>query len=465
MERKKFIQLTLSASALWLLRPFISAAGNLELADVNVAYYRKGAPEYELLRKGFNKRINNYPLVVAQCFNTNGVAEAVKLARKNNWPVTIKSGGHCMEGFSTGKEGMTIDLSSMNEVKSLGDEKVTIGPACKLSELYAYLLPKGLIIPGGSCAGVAISGLTLGGGYGLMSRKFGLTCDSLEGVTMVDGQGQVIDSNEDPELLWACKGGNNGNFGVVTQLRFRTHKAPATMKSYKFRSYKVNRNRAKNILQTWFNLSKTLPNDCFSAFVQNHTTTYILLTQTATSNNEAVDAFINGLKKLSDKSTERTRQPLQQALKNYYGRTYPMYFKNASAGLYKDYNQISFFIGDVLDLVLQTPGLIYQVNTLGGKIQQQSFENGSAFPHRGFSYFSELQTYWEHPKQASRLKTQFEKIQKVVKNAGVTEQYRNYPDINFDNPMTSYYGKNLKRLQAVKKSFDPDHIFRHPQSI
>jgi len=360
---------------------------------------------------------------------------------------------------------MMIDLSAMNGVKSIEKQRIQVGPSCKLSELYAFLLPQGMIIPGGSCAGVAVAGLTLGGGYGLMSRKFGLTCDSLESVTMVDGQGNIIDTASDSELLWACKGGNNGNFGVVTQMVFKTHQAPATMKSYKFRSYKVDVNRAQHLLQAWFRLSQSLPNDCFSAFVQNHTTTYILLTQTATSNSASVKQFIEGLTSISDKSTQSQRQTLQTALKNYYGRTYPMNFKNASAGLYTGYEQIADFADKILDEVLQTPGMIYQVNTLGGKIQHESFEVGSAFPHRRLSYFSELQTYWEQPSQSARLIATFEKVQTIVRTNGVHEQYRNYPDINFSNPLESYYGQHLERLRKIKKRYDPDNVFRYEQSI
>lgn len=183
----------------------------------DVQYFKQGDPEYDILRKGFNKRINKFPLVIALCKNTAGVAAAINYALQNKLPVTVKSGGHCMEGFSCNNGGMVINLSLLNTVEWVNGETVTVGPGCTLSNLYDILLPKGQIIPGGSCAGVGIGGLVLGGGYGLMARKLGLTCDSLVDITMVDGAGQIRHSSTDKELLWACKGGQwelRSHYGV-----------------------------------------------------------------------------------------------------------------------------------------------------------------------------------------------------------------------------------------------------------
>ncbi len=465
MHRKKFLQLaTMSPMALFAepVKYITDLFDNN--SDVNVIYYKKGDAAYEELRKGFNKRINKFPAIIAFCKNVLGVSEAIKLAVKNNLPVAVKSGGHCMEGFSCNNNGMVINLSAINKVEWLDANTIRVGPACKLAELYNEILPKNKIIPGGSCAGVGIGGLTLGGGYGLLARKFGLTCDSLQAVTMVDGKGNIVDSNFDKELLWACKGGNNGNFGVVTSMTFKVHDAPATMQSFKFRSYNVNTARAKNIANKWFEVSKNLPDSCFSAFVLNHKTLYILITN-AGKHTPALQQVIDELKSVSDKNTNSIKQPLATALKNYYGRKDPLYFKNASAGLYKSYSEIAGCIEKAFDLVIATPGMIYQVNTLGGKILNKDFETASAFPHRDCLYFSELQTYWEQPSQEKRLLQQFQQVQEVFIKHGITAQYRNYPDINFTNWKEYYYSKNYARLQKLKQKFDSGNLFRYEQSL
>ena len=465
--RKKFLQLSLLAPLSLAAKPF----NNYFLSDLryrpgsdNVVYYKAGDAEYETLRNGFNKRIDKKPAIIALCKNNNGVAEAVLYAAKNNLPIAVKSGGHCMEGFSGNDGGMVINMSAMKNIEWLNGDTVKLNPGCKLSEIYDALLPKKKIIPGGSCAGVGIGGLVLGGGYGLMARKFGLTCDSLQSITMVDGNGKIVAASGNDELLWACKGGNNGNFGVVTELTFKTHTAPSFMQSHRFRAYNVDAGRAKAVLQKWFELTATLPVECFSAYVLNGKTLYILLTNVG-KQTAAVKNVIAELKAITDKTTANTPQPLAKALKVYYGRSNPMYFKNASAGLYKNFEEINSFVDKALAVVISTPGMIYQVNTLGGNIQNAAFENGSAFPHRSFPYFSELQTYWEMPSQEKRLLDKFGQVQQVFSSNGIKAQYRNYPDINFSNWPELYYGSNYKRLQAVKEKYDPNNLFRYEQCI
>jgi hypothetical protein len=465
MQRKRFLKLALLTNLGLVLKPSTIFSNNtiVQLTD-NVLYYKKGTPEYETLRKGFNKRIDKYPLIIALCKNTTGVAEAIQYAKQNNLPVAIKSGGHCMEGFSCNDGGMVINLSLLNTISWVDKETITVGPGSTLSNLYDTILPKGRIIPGGSCAGVGIGGLVLGGGYGLLARKFGLACDSLLEVTMVDGNGKIINSNNDKELLWACKGGGNGNFGVVTELKFKTHKAPATLQSFRFRSYKVNTQKAKTILQKWFEVTAGLPVDCFSAYVLNGKTLYILLTNAGRHRPEVQNA-VDTLTALSGKTTKTKPQPLATALKVFYGRNAPLYFKNASAGLYKNFTDIEKCIDKAIDTVITTPGMIYQVNTLGGNIQNAAFEATASFPHREYIYFSELQTYWENEKQAPRLLKKFEEVQQIFTANDIHTQYRNYPDINFKNWDSLYYGSNYARLQQVKNKYDPNNLIRHEQSI
>ena len=469
-QRKEFLKMALLAKMAFIAKPFdlmwSKKKNPLELLaeSDNVTYYKNGDPEYDTLRKGFNKRINRSPLVIALCKNEEGVAEAVKYAVQANLPVAIKSGGHCMEGFSCNDGGLVINLSLLNKIEWINNDTIKVGPGCTISHLYDEILPKGKIIPGGSCGGVGIGGLVLGGGYGLLARRYGLTCDSLQELSMIDGIGAIRNSANDKELLWACKGGGNGNFGVVTSLKFKLQKAPVTLQSFRFRTHNINTARAKQILQNWFETTAMLPASCFSAFVLNKKTIYILLTDSE-KHNAQVQKIIDNLSSFADKTTKTRPQAIAAALKVYYGDPLPQYFKNASAGLYKNFNDIEPIIDKVIDTVIATPGMIYQVNTLGGNIAKQEFENTSAFPHRAFPYFSELQTYWQTEKQGKRLMEKFQVVQDIFLNSGINTQYRNYPDIKFKNWETMYYGSNYRRLQAVKNKYDPHNQIRHEQSV
>lgn len=469
LKRKEFLKLALFANLGLITKPIKGFSEHFSthtdaISNDNVTYFKKGDVEYELLRKGFNKRIEKFPQIIALCTNTAGVAEAIKYAAQNKLPVAIKSGGHCMEGFSCNDGGMVINLSSFNKIEWIDSNNVKVGPGCTLSDIYDEVLPRKKILPGGSCAGVGIGGLTLGGGYGLLARKFGLTCDSLYEVTMVDGQGNIRSSVNDKDLLWACKGGGNGNFGVITEMKFRLNKAPASLQSYRFRSYKVDSKKAKAVLQKWFEVVPGLPTGCFSAFILNGKTIYILLTN-ADKHDADVQKVIDALSAATEKTTKTKPQSITTALKVFYGRREPLYFKNASAGLYKSFTDIENCIDKVLETVTTTPGMIYQVNTLGGNIQNPAFEKESCFPHRAYTFFSELQTYWDTQKQEARLLEKFQDVQLMFINNGIKTQYRNYPDIKFTNWQEMYYGANYTRLQQLKNKYDPANLIRHEQSV
>src|SRR2546428_6611774 len=103
---------------------------------------------------------------------------------------------------------------------------LTKGAGCRLEEVNRFLLARGRYLPAGSCATVGLAGLTLGGGYGMFARKWGLTCDHLRSLRMVDGTGAIRDSATEPDLLWTARGGGNGHFGVVTQLTLQTRRVP-----------------------------------------------------------------------------------------------------------------------------------------------------------------------------------------------------------------------------------------------
>ena len=469
ITRKDFIKKSSLATMALLMQQIAGYSNKVPYtlqtnSNSNVTYYQKTDAPYETLRKGFNKRINNYPKIIALCATTNGVVEAMQYATSKGLQVTVKSGGHCMEGFSSSNGGLVINLSLLNTIQWVDANTIKVGPACTLKQIYETVIPKGKYLPGGSCQTVGIGGLTLGGGYGLLSRAYGLTCDSLLQATMVTGNGTIVNTTSNAQLLWACKGGGNGNFAAITELQYKLQQAPSTMVSYKFRNQGTTLENAITICSKWFELSKTLPNTCFSAFIYNGKTTYILLTNVG-KNNSVVQQFIETFKALSTKFTAGNPISFGTALKAYYAEANPITFKNASAGLYKSYSDIEGIVKEVFTKVKSTPGILYQINTLGGAIQNPQFEKASSFAHRDCIYFSEQQAYWESATANDKYLKAFEQIQAVFAKAGVTAQYRNYPDINFNNWAQLYYGKNLAQLQKIKNTYDPNNIFGGIQTL
>jgi FAD/FMN-containing dehydrogenase len=145
-------------------------------------------------------------------------------AKANGMPLAIRSGGHSYAGYST-TSGLLIDVSSMNEVGAPDVEgRVRMGGGARNANVYAGLRPANRSITHGRCEGVGVAGLVLGGGIGFSQRRRGLTCDQLVETEIVTAAGErlVCNEKENADLVWACRGGGGGNFGVNVSVTFQT---------------------------------------------------------------------------------------------------------------------------------------------------------------------------------------------------------------------------------------------------
>lgn len=455
--RRSFLHTALGAGA-FALRPAFAAA-----PPAAVTWLTPQDKAYAAARRPYNSTITTQPLMIARCLREDGVVQAIARAAAEGKGVAVKSGGHSFEGFGLNDDGLVVDVSQMNRVV-LDKESgiVTAGPGCLLGKMNQTLLAQGRLLPSGSCASVGLAGLVLGGGYGLFARQFGLTCDHLESLRLVDGEGNVRDSREEPELLWACRGGGNGHFGIVTEFRLRTHAAPSRLHAFRFRLARLDAIRAKELLEAWFAATAALPENAFCAFVLNGNFLSVLLTTTGSPENKGVAALRKRLTGLGMKPTVSKAVPLAAALPRYYGNAGPIAFKNASGGYYESFAHLAPALPGVLEETLHTPGLIFQVNTLGGAIARGP---DGAYPHRRFPWLGEWQAYWEHESQREKLLAATARVRAHLAAGGITRHYANYPDKAFKDWPKAYYDAGYARLQALKKKLDPANRVRHPQSV
>jgi hypothetical protein len=426
-------------------------------------YLQPGDDGYEAARKPFNSAILLKPSRIACCRTEADVIAAVRHAKEAGLPVAVKSGGHDFHGFSLNEGGLVVELSGMAS-RAL-DEKThqfSCGPGLKLRDCYSWLLPRGRLLPAGSCGAVGIAGLTLGGGYGLFSREFGLTCDHLTGVRLVDGNGEVHDSRDEPELLWACRGGGNGNFGVVTSFTFETRPAPPTLASRKFIAKELNAGGLVRCLERWFEIAASLPEPCFSAVILNGSQATVLLTSTKAADGPAFVTASKALLQAGFGSKGPLTRPLASSIGRYEGRPGPLPFDNVSAGYYRGLADLNPAVAGICATVRETPGLIFQVNTLGGAIARGP---DSAYPHRDFPLLGELQAYWEKGAIPAKLAAGHAAVRQALESAGIRRHYRNYPDPRLADWQGAYFPGTNERLQKLKAALDPDDRFRHPQSI
>lgn len=168
------------------------------------------------------------PAAIAQCANVSDIQACVTAAAQARIPIAARGGGHSYAGYSTPDHGLVVDTGAMKTVEVRSDGTAVIGAGARLIDVYAGLAQAGRALPGGSCPTVGITGLTLGGGLGVLAGKYGLTCDSLVSAQVVtaDGVLRTADAHSEPDLYWALRGGGGGNFGIVCSLTFRTVPAP-----------------------------------------------------------------------------------------------------------------------------------------------------------------------------------------------------------------------------------------------
>ncbi len=183
---------------------------------------------YDEARHIFYRHLDRYPGAVVQVADAADVASAIRFAREEGLEVAIRSGGHSGGAFSTLDDGIVIDVRGLASIDiDVEAHTVWAGAGVTAGELTAAVGARGLVVGFGDTGSVGISGITLGGGHGYLSRLHGLTIDNLLGVEIVTAEGEIlrVDHDQHPDLFWALRGGG-GNFGVVTRLHYRLHELP-----------------------------------------------------------------------------------------------------------------------------------------------------------------------------------------------------------------------------------------------
>src|SRR5579859_3631741 len=186
---------------------------------------RPSDPEYAQARGVWNATVARSPSLIACCADVPDVQAAVRAAAASGVVTAVRCGGHSLAGFSTCDGGLVIDLSRMREVKVDPEaRRARVAGGCLLGSVDSATQKAGLVFPSGVVSHTGASGLILGGGTGWLTRRFGLSCDNVEGFSLVTADGSIVRANagENPELFWALRGGG-GNFGVVTEFELKLH--------------------------------------------------------------------------------------------------------------------------------------------------------------------------------------------------------------------------------------------------
>lgn len=420
---------------------------------------------------------NSHPDVIVYCQTTQDVQNAVKWALCKKLPIRIRSGGHHHEGFSTGN-GLIIDVSEMKKIEIDRIKNIaTIQPGITGGELYSLLFQEGLTQVGGTCADVGISGLVLTGGMGPLLRKHGLTCDTLISFEMVNAEGEVIHvtkDNKHQDLFWACRGGGGGNFGVVTSIVLQVY--PVQKVTWFNIGWDWNQPFDK-VIDTWQQLFSNGDKKWFS-----HLDIWAKEFPSEKLNKQPLKVLgvYYGTPEEAKKDLEpffKIGQPKEQTVELVDWVHTIKGFEDATAVFLTDkpeYKSTGAFamtplpqeaIKIIVDSLKNStsPLLNVLLFSMGGAAADVS-PTDSAYFYREAIFFLVYSIQWLKPDQDSKQIAELDNLRTKLLPY-TTGDYIGNPDRNLKDYLSAYFGDNVKRLQCVKRKYDPNNVFRFEQGI
>ncbi|MDN0194316.1 FAD-binding oxidoreductase [Streptomyces sp. S.PNR 29] len=459
--------------------------------DLDGPLIRPGDAAWPAARQLYNTRFDSLkPAAVAYVAHPDDIRTALSYARAHHIRVAIRNGGHSYAGWSSGTGRLIIDVSKLNRVRTSGGTAV-VGAGAKLIDVYRALAAKGVTIPAGSCPTVGVSGLTLGGGHGVVSRAYGLTCDSLTQATLItaDGKQLTADARENKDLFWALRGAGNGNFGVVTELRFRTHPAPQGVSAYLTWPWA----RAAAVVKAWQEWGPAQPDEIWSAL---H-----LAAHTGTTPTVSVAAFSlgtygelqNAVDRLADRvgapasNVSLRRRSYEESMEVYAGcssfatdaqchlpgstpgRSPQGALGRETYAARSDFFDRSLSAAGISTLLSQIRSVrggsgSVQLTALGGAVNRVS-PTATAFVHRRSRMLAQYIASWRAGTSGATAQSWLTSAHKAMRPHASGAAYQNYTDPTLTDWRKAYYGDAATRLAKLKNQYDPGRFFTYPQAL
>ncbi len=432
-----------------------------------------GDSGYEEARRVWNGMIDRRPALIARCATSEDVRRAVDFARDHKVLFSIRGGGHNVAGSAVVQQGMTIDLSGMKRVQV--DQKrrrVRVEAGATLGDIDRATQVHGLAVPLGQVSATGIAGLSLHGGLGWLSRQYGLTADNLESVELVSADGRLIraDSSENPDLIWALRGGG-GNFGVVTSFDFRAYRVGPKV-WFALPMYPAE--RSSEVLGFFREFMTTAPEQLGAVAVfgsapevpevpQEHQgTAVVILMACYTGQFDQGEAAIEPLRRvgtpLADLSGPMDFVEVQQFLDADYPDGGLYYWKSVYLEELSD-----AAIGVLSSSVAVRPSARSSVDVwaLGGALSRRGVGSGPLVS-RETPYLLGIEANWHDPADNEANLAWTRELHRDMQQFSRGATYLNFPGFGEEGEemLRRAYGENYRRLQQVKAKYDPDNIFR-----
>ncbi|MDG5774906.1 FAD-binding oxidoreductase [Haloarculaceae archaeon H-GB1-1] len=414
--------------------------------------------------------IDKHPVLIAQCAGTADVISAVRFAKEHDIPISVKGGGHNIAGRAVEDDALMIDLSPMKSVRVDPNAKTArVEPGVVLNELDHETQAFGLATPAGYNSTTGVAGLTLGGGWGWLSRKHGLTVDNLLSADVVTAQGELVHASEDEneDLFWGLRGGG-GNFGIVTSFEFQLHEVGPTVLSgpivHPF-------DDAEAVLSGFRDFAADAPNDATVWCVIRHAPPLPFIPEEWHGRKVVILAtFYAGDMEEGEKVLQSVRdigEPIADAVGPHPYAGWQQAFDGlAPAGnrhYWKSHNFVEL-TDEMIETFVEYGETIPTEETeiaiphLGGAINEKPVGE-TAYPHRNAEFIMNLHTQWTDSDQDEECIAWARDMHEAMAPHATGGVYANFVPEQVGDQQAAYR-ENYDRLVEVKNEWDPGNLFR-----
>ncbi|MEU9475767.1 FAD-dependent oxidoreductase [Streptomyces sp. NPDC048191] len=459
--------------------------------DLDGTLVRPGDATWATAHQLYNTRFDGLkPAAVAYVAHADDIRTTLAYAQAHGVRVSIRNGGHSYAGYSSGDNRLILDVSRLNRIRVSGGTAV-VGAGAKLIDVYRGLAAKGVTIPAGSCPTVGVSGLVLGGGHGVASRAYGLTCDSLTQATVITADGTQVTANASShsDLFWALRGAGNGNFGVVTELQFRTHPAPQAVTAYMTWPWA----KAAAVLKAWQEWGPSQPDEIWSSLHLECSPGRTPAVSVACFSLGTYGELQNAVDRLAHaaganaSSVTLRRRGYEEAMEIYAGcssfsadaqchlpGSTPGRSPQGRLGRETYTARSDFFdrslsaagIQTVLRQIASVRGGAGSIafTALGGAVNRVS-PTATAFVHRRSRMLAQYIASWGAGASGGTAQSWLTSAHNAMKPYASGAAYQNYTDPTLTDWKKAYYGDAVTRLGKVKMSYDPQRFFSYAQGL
>ena len=436
---------------------------------------RPGHHRYENARTIWNGMVTRKPGLIARCADVGDVQNVVRIASASGILTAVRCGGHSLAGFSTCDGGLVIDLSPMRQVSvDAAARRAKFAGGCLLGSIDNATQQAGLVFPSGVVSHTGASGLVLGGGTGWLTRRFGLSCDNVEGFTLVTADGSVVrcDSRENVDLFWALRGGG-GNFGVVTEFDVRLH--PLT--SLTLAQGLCRAADARRLLEFWrdfmadapidlkWNIDLRRAPDAKDAPVELRGRPVASCSLVWTGAPEAAGKHLQAALSMCHPDSVSSRVVSFIDLQTMADSCFPhgrRYYNKSGYFTYLDADTIDRLLEAVVSL--PSPETLIELAYLGGAASTVA-AGETAFGDRSAPFIMNLLANWPDASadeiHISWVRGLFHKLRPAMK-PGV---YVNFMSGDEQDRVPEAYRERWERMVAVKTRYDPHNFFRLNQNV